>query len=169
MARWKLMTGHYLNTHDTEWEYTEQNRSTGRPERRRFAVPRFLNPNDPADWNYSWGPKDNQDGEIIVCHAGKGDPKDYVFDGDPTPDMVPLDDDAKVISAKFVERWRYKPDTEVPGSFSQTLVDQFQSEMAQAEAKPMQIEGLDKLVAAIAESNAQTQKLLQQVIVERRV
>lgn len=169
MARWKLATGHYLNTNDTEWEYTENDRSTGRPIRRKFAVPRLLDPRDKADWNYTWGPSDNLEGEIIVCYAGRGEPKDYVFSGDPTPDMIPMDDEAKEISASFEHQWSYKPETDTPGQYSQALVDKFQMDMAEVQTKPVQIEGLDKLVAALAESNLQTQKLLQEAITTRRV
>lgn len=169
MARWKLATSHYLNTNDTEWEYTENDRATGRPIRKRFPVPRLLDPRIAADWNYSWGPKDNLEGEIIVCLEGRGEPKDYVFSGDPTPDMIPMDDEAKEISASFEHHWSYKPDDDTPGQYSQSLVDKFQSDMAQAETRPVQIEGLDKLMAAMVESNLQTQKLLQETLTTRRV
>ena len=68
-------------------EYTENDRQTGRPEVRPVPVPASLEI------------RTNEDGEIIVCHAGKGDAKDIVFIGDPTPDMLPVDDEAKAISA----------------------------------------------------------------------
>lgn len=167
MARWKLATGHYLNTRDTEWEYSERDRATGRPIRKKFIVPRYLDPRDPSDWNYTWGPKDALEGNIIVCFEGKGEAADIVFYGDPTPDMIPMDDEAKEISAEFTGRWSYKPDTDLPGQFSQSLVDKFQFEMSQAEAKPVQIEGLDKLMAALVESNLQTQNLLKEALVRR--
>ena len=48
MARWKLMTSHYLNTPGEEWEYTENDRNTGRPRRIKFPVPRLLDINDPS-------------------------------------------------------------------------------------------------------------------------
>jgi len=151
MARWKLMNAHYLNTVDpVKWEYTEVDRTSGRPIRKQFTVPRLLDPKDPQDWTTRWGNKDNAEGEIIVCQPGKGEAHDIGFLGDPTPDMVPVDDEAKEISASFADHWRYKPDGE-SGGYSQSLVDKFQSEMAETEAKPatVQVEGLADLVAAI--------------------
>ena len=38
MARWKLMTPHYLNVEGETWEYTENDRQTGRPKRVQFPV-----------------------------------------------------------------------------------------------------------------------------------
>ncbi len=148
MARWKLATAHYLNSPGTEWEYNEVNRTTGRPERRKFAVPRYLDPRDPTDWNNRWGSSSNEDGEIIVCMEGKGESRDYIFYGDPTPDMIPIDDEATAISASFAELWKYKPD-DLPGDYSQSLIDKFQEDMAEVSTKPVQVEGLNELVAAI--------------------
>lgn len=148
MARWKLMCDHYLNTPGEEWEYTETDRATGRPIRKKFAVPRHFAVNDPTCWNYKWGPSNDQEGEIIVCYEGRGEAKDFIFIGDPTPDMTPLDDEAREISAKFAVKWNFRPE-ESSGEFSQSLVDKFQLEMADAMTKPVQVEGLSELVAAI--------------------
>lgn len=162
MARWKLACPHYLNTNDTEWEYSEANRSTGRPVRKKFAVPRYLNPNDPADWTSSWGSKDNADGEVIVCWVGKGTDKDIAFEGDPTPDMIPVDDEARDISATFAERWRYKPESSEI-SYSQALVDEFQGELADKMAKPVEIPGLQDLVSVISVMTQQNAELIKSV------
>lgn len=150
MARWKLMVAHYLNTPGEEWEYIENDRKTGRPIRHKFLVPRLMDPLDPTCWTNKWGGKNDEDGEIIVCHAGKGEPNDLVFSGDPTPDMVPMDDEAKVLSKSFEELWRYKPE-DSNGTYSQSLVDKFQADMASVQTKPTQVEGLSDLVAAISE------------------
>ena len=150
------MSAHYLNSPGSEWEYNENSRTTGKPVRRRFPVPRYLDPRDPADWTNKWGNRDDPEGEIVVCYEDRGNPGDIIYTGDPTPDMSPIDDEAKTISASFEERWRYKPQTSET-SFSQALVDQFQSEMADITARPVQIEGLSELataVAAMAKSNA---------------
>ena len=48
MARWKLMTPHYLNVEGETWEYTENDRQTGRPKRVQFPVPRLLDIRDPS-------------------------------------------------------------------------------------------------------------------------
>ena len=144
MARWKLINSHYLNVPGEKWEYKELDRNTGRERRIQIDVPRLLDPNDPGCWTNRWGNKDNADGEIVVCHAGKGDSHDIIFIGDPTPDMIPVDDEAKEISNSFAEHWRYKPDN-ADISFSQSLVDKFQIEMEAVAAKPVEIPGMADL------------------------
>ena len=157
MARWKLMTSHYLHVDGEEWEYTENDRVSGRPRRIKFKVPRLLDINDPTCWTNKWGSQGNEDGEIIVCYSGKGDSHDIVFYGDPTPDMVPVDDEAKEISAGLAARWNYKPDALV--DHSQSLIDKFQFEMADVQAKP--VPGLAELTTAIGEMAKQNQKLVE--------
>lgn len=167
MARWKLAAPHYIHSADTEWEYTEVDRTTGRNVRRKFPVPRLLDPRDPGDWNNKWGSKDTQEGEIIVCREGKGEPRDYVFTGDPTPDMIPMDEEAEAESAKFATQWSYKPDSDMPGNFSQSLVDKFQSQMSEVVSKPVQIEGISELIAAITLSTKQNAELIESAIKRR--
>ena len=163
MARWKLMTSHYLNTViPTEWEYQETDRKTGRPKRTRFHVPALLDPNDPGCWTNKWGNKDNEEGECIVCHAGKGESGDIEFLGDPTPDMQPVDDEAREISASFEEHWKYKPDS-AEQSYSQSLVDQFRSDLIDAQAKPVEIPGLADLASAVAQIAASNQLLIEKL------
>jgi hypothetical protein len=171
MARWKLMTPVYLNcVIPAKWEYSETSRTTGKPVRKTFNVPTYLDPKEPSDWTKRWGFKDDQDGEIIVCQPGKGDADDIEFLGDPTPDMTPIDDEAKIISASFAERWRFKAEG-APISYSQSLVDEFQSEMAEVQTKPasVQIEGLAELVAAMSAQAAATQALLSTLTPQRRI
>lgn len=151
MARWKLACPHYINTPGIEWEYNET--KNGKVNRKRFAVPRFLNTADPGDWTKKWGSKDDEDGEIIVCYAGQGDPSDVVFTGDPTPDMIPIDDDAKALSKTFETRWSYKPET-AEVDFSQSLVNRFEVAMADAQAKPQEIPGMSDLVGALTSLTA---------------
>ncbi len=97
MARWKLTEPHYLKVPGTKWEYTMQNRTTGKPQRKVFDVPLYLNPEDEGDWNV----REGYDGYIAVCHEDKGLPSDIAFIGDPTPGMVPLDDEARELTARF--------------------------------------------------------------------
>jgi len=161
MARWKLMADHYLNCHDTKWEYKEINQATGRERRKEVDVPRFLSIADPADWTNSWGNRDNAQGEIVVCHEGKGEAKDITFWGDPTPDMSPVDDEARAISASFADKWQYRPDgAEV--SYSQSMIDKFETEMRSIKEKPATVEvaGLSDLVAAMAALTAQNAEII---------
>ena len=156
MARWKLLTCMYLNTADgTEWEYREIDGATGREVRKRRRVPRYLDINDPGDWTNRFGDvgisrggssPDGQ-GEIIVCWEGRGKPSDVVFLGDPTPDMSPVDDEAKEISASFADRWRYKPDTD-DGSYTQSQISRIAAQ-AQDRIEKVEVEGLAELIAAI--------------------
>lgn len=147
MARWKLACPHYINSPGTEWEYNET--KNGKVNRKRFVVPRYFNTSDPGDWNNKWGSKDDEEGEIIVCHAGKGAERDFIFTGDPTPDMIPLDDEAKAISKSFEGRWSYRPET-AENDFSQSLVDKFESAMAEVQTKPVEVPGMSDLVANLA-------------------
>lgn len=144
MARWRLLNAHYLKVPGNEWEYKETDRSNGRQIRRAFDVPQFLNPYDPQDWNYKSSP---DEGEIIVTNQEDSDyTKDYVFLGDPTPDMEPIDDEAKAISASFANQWKH-PIESLSGNYSQSLIDGFQAEMAKTATKPA--EDMKELTAAI--------------------
>jgi len=160
--RWKLVTSHYLNVLDEEWEYQETDRKTGRMKRTKFPVPRLLDINDPCCWTTKLG-GDTQagtaEGEIIVCHEGKGQSGDIVFFGDPTPDMIPVDDEAKALSASFERHWQYKPE-EASVSHSQSIVDKFQIEMAEMRSKPAEVAGLTELTAAMLKQTEAISKLL---------
>lgn len=167
MARWKLSTPHYLMLAEpAEWEYTENDRKTGKVKRKKFLIPSYLDPRDPGDWNYKWGANDDADGEIIVC---RGDPqdRDIEFVGDPTPDMIPIDDEAKAISASFEERWRYKPETENPGEYSQSLIDTMQAQIAESSSKPAQIEGMSELLAVMAKNAEQNGEIIRSLAPRR--
>lgn len=166
MARWKLLIAHYLRVDDEKWEYKELDRNTGREKRMQIDVPRLLDPRDSGCWTNAWGNKDNQEGEVVVCHKGSGEPRDIVFYGDPTPDMVPVDDEAKEISASFAQHWSYKPDT-ADMSFSQSLVDKFQFEMASAIAKPAEVPGLTALTEMIGKLVVQNQEIVNKSLIGR--
>jgi hypothetical protein len=159
------MTSHYLRTEGWTWEYQETDRKTGRPKRKSFEVPRYIDILDPGDWTNKWGNKDNEDGEVVVCHKGKGEKDDIVFFGDPTPDMMPQDDEARAISASFEEHWKYKPE-QAEVSHSQSMIDNFQVAMAEAQAKPQQVEiaGLAELVAIMAQSQQQTAEMMKTLV-----
>lgn len=161
MARWKLMAPHYLNlVVPSEWEHNETTRD-GKSMRKRYIVPTMLDPRDPNCWTNTWGLKDNAEGEIILCRPGKGEPRDLEFESDPTPDMVPLDDEARAISAQFEPRWAYKPEGQEV-SYSQSMIDKFQVEIGEIKSKPTEIAipGLEALTAALTEQSKLVTALL---------
>jgi hypothetical protein len=111
MARWRLSGPHYLNVKGTAWEYNEIDRITGRPKRTQFPVPLYMNPNyedDLKSFGQGEGPVERWN--IIVSDGNNPGPKDIVFtekDGSPglpTPEMEPLDDEARELSAKLSKR-----------------------------------------------------------------
>src|SRR5215467_7186330 len=100
MARWKLMVPHYLMTNPaTEWEHKETSRETGKQSRVIYKVPRYLDPKDPSDWT------DRED--VVVCDGKNPGRGDIIFLGEPTPDMEPVDDEAKKISQKFIDSGKW--------------------------------------------------------------
>ncbi len=123
MARWKLNEPHYLLGYPpdlpdgVEWEYKETDRINGRERRKRFKVPFYF------------------DNETIVCHEGKGLPTDFVFEGDPTPAMEPIDDEAKALSAKHAKSWIH-PIESLPGQgFTASLLGGLEKQLAELSAK----------------------------------
>ena len=131
MARWRLLKPHYLWTTDNDWEYKETNRDTGRQAVKRFPVPRYFNPEDPADWN------ERNSGETIVCHEGKGNKKDFIFTGPPTLDMEPMDGEAELMTAEVLKNCKHPIDS-LPGDFTQSILNDFQRQIdAMSKAQPM--------------------------------
>jgi hypothetical protein len=122
MARWRLKEKHYLAVEGTEWEYKETDQASGRQGRKIFKVPMHLDPEIPSDCNYP--------GEIIVSSRPHG--KDYVFTGDPTPDMEPLDEEAEEISNSLRAKWR-NPIEEINMNYSQSLLDRIEREISEVQ------------------------------------
>lgn len=121
MARWKLLVPHYLfgyppdmTEEGIEWEYKETDRLTGREKRRRYKVPFYM------------------DEGAIVCHEGRGLESDIVFEGNPTHDMVPLDKEAKEITAKLPNALSF--DQQFPGTgeggFSTHILSAIEAQIA---------------------------------------
>lgn len=167
MARWRLLAPHYLNLlgeHAAEWEYSEIDRTTGRPKKHKFKVPMHLAPDDPLAWNYR-EPENPQLGFIVVAHEGKGEPRDYEFTGDPTPDMLPLDPEAEAISASFAKRWN-QPKIDLERNYGDVILEGFQKQLAEAQAvvAAPAVQGMDKLMEAMAGMMAQNQQILQQLL-----
>ena len=119
MARWRLREKHYLRVPGTEWEYREVTMA-GRQGRKIFQVPLYLDPEDPGCHNYP--------GEIIV--ADKPYNRDYVFEGPPTPEMEPLDDEAEAISKAESVNW-VNPIESLPGTYNQSLLEHLEKQVAE--------------------------------------
>lgn len=143
MARWRLTSAHYLNVPGTEWEHKETSRETGKQIRKVYQVPRHLDPKAPEDWNFRSSPY--EDGDIIVCHVGKGQPKDIEFVGDPTADMEPLDEEARILSSRIPQK---KPEY-AHLSLGEGTLEGLMKELAQAiatgqPAQSVSLNGADK-------------------------
>ena len=175
MARWKLTASHYIQTdQETEWEYTEVDRTNGRPKRHKFRVPTFLDINDPVCWTERIMGMDGKpvEGYINVSDGNNPGAGDVIFKGDPTPDMLPLDDEARAISDTFKEHWRFNVTEQEPGTFAQDLVDNLQRQLAAAQiaTKPaeVQVPGLAEFMKTMAEIQAQNAAILAQVVQNQR-
>ena len=173
MARWRLTDRHYLQVPGTEWEYKESDRETGRQARKVYEIPLYLDPKDPADWNYR--------GEESIIVSNRFDPafrRDLVFIGPPTPDMEPLDDEAKEISQGYIDRgaWQHPIDS-INMTYSQSVLSDFERQLAQllqgaaqrtSEAKNVSLGGvsqedfekLQQQVATLMERNVQLEEAL---------
>lgn len=100
MARWRLTAAHYLNVPGTKYRYEETDRDTGETSVTEFPVPRLLDPKDPPAQS-----RRLSGGEIIVCYGAPTVRGDFQFEGPPTPDMDPLDDEAQAISDEHRPNW----------------------------------------------------------------
>ena len=152
MARWKLLNPHYLMVEgdqgETQWEYKELDRNTGRQIRKTFIVPRYLDPGDPSDWTHK---QNNDEGDIIVAWKGSEQPRDLILKGDPTPDMLGLDDEAKAISANLAKTvWKHPIDA-LPGTYSQSMLDDLQRQVAEAQShQSVSIPGMEEFMGTMA-------------------
>lgn len=160
MARWRLTEPHYLNVPGTKWEHTTTDRSSGRPIKKTFDVPLFLHPEDPYDWTHD----KKDDGYIVVCHEGKGGPGDITFIGNPTPGMLPLDDEAREISAQFSSKWtptQGTDDISQSNSFQQKLLNGLIDQMSAVQTASQQpIAGMEKFMEMMMGVMQQNQQIL---------
>ena len=144
------------------WEYKEVDRSTGRQKRTMFPVPQHLDPDNPADWNIKHG---RDEGEIIVSNRFSDDfALDIIFKGPPTADMVPLDDEAKAITAKMAPKWKH-PIESLSGTYAEAMMKDLTAEVAEVRSKngSAQVEGMTELLTAITAMMKQNQDILAQL------
>jgi hypothetical protein len=176
MARWKLTDAHYLNVPGIELEYKESDRETGRQARKIYHVPLYLNPKNREDWNYP------QDEAIIVTNReDRTHPRDIFFEGPPTPDMEPLDDEAREISQGYHDRGEWKHPIEAMNmTYSQSILSEFEQKLvaglanAQQSLPNVSVKGVDpadfaKLQEQVAALMNENMKLKEQASVRRRV
>lgn len=170
MARWRLTDAHYLNVPGVEWEYRETNRETGRQARKVYDVPMHLDPKNQADWNYP-----SEEMIVVSNRFDAAHPRDHVFVGPPTPDMEPLDAEAKKISDAERPKWIH-PIESLNMTYSESRLSEFERSLAEAMARtgsrvsgPMpalsmsgvsaeQFENLQQQVATLMEKNAQLEE-----------
>src|SRR5882672_11346527 len=162
MARWKLTEPHYLSVPSERWEHTTTDSRTGKPVRKMYRVPKHLDPRLEDDWNYR-PENNNMDGEIIVCWEGKGQPRDIIFEGNPTPGMLPIDDEAKEVSGQF--NWTptqgIDEDSQRQSFYARlgdTLIDQMTELKVAREVASNP--GLDKFMETMLAMMAQNQQIL---------
>lgn len=165
MARWRLAAPHYINVPGVEWEYKEVDRTSGRPKRTLFKVPALLDPDSPSDWNYVYS-KDGfgkpDTGEIIVANKESEQyPKDIMYVGDPTPDMVPLDDEAKAISAKMAPKWKH-PIESLEGTYADAMMKDLSEQVDEVRTRTVAapMEGMTELLTAMTAMMKQNQDIL---------
>ena len=148
MARFILTDKHYLNVPGTKWEQKETSQQTGKQVRVEYQVGLYLDPKDPADWNYP------QQQQIIVSTKRSDEyPSDIVFSGPPTQDMTALDDEGrKMIAAIGPKR---DPFAELPNTVgltnSEKILALLESKLSSAQAIPAPDDRVAKLEAEIAE------------------
>jgi hypothetical protein len=170
VARWKLIDAHYLNVPGIEWEYRETNRETGRQARKVYDVPIHLDPKNQADWNHP-----GEEGIFVSNRYDAAHPRDHVFVGPPTPDMEPLDDEARKISDAERPKWIH-PIEALNMTYSESRLSEFERSIAELVAKgvpkvsgpmpalsmsgidPEAFERLQQQVATLMERNAELEK-----------
>lgn len=173
MARWMLIEPHYLNVPDTKWEYVETDRATGRPIRKQFDVPIFLHPEDPSNWTEKDIANNGQviGGRVIVSDGVGAAPTDIIFVGDPTPNMLPLDDHAREVSARFASVWK-APNENSNRTHSQSLLDDLERKMQlveqqQAKAQQVPMPALEQLLTAVTQMLQQNQEMMKALAIGR--
>src|SRR6266849_5825322 len=103
MPRWKLTAKHYLHAlqsgQPSEWQREENNVQSGRAFRKTYPVPMFIDPDDPHCINRHLG-------YCVIATEGSDQPGDLIVSNfKPTPDMEPLDEEARQLSEVERPHW----------------------------------------------------------------
>ena len=167
MARWQLNEPHYLNTPGTEWEYNQTDRTTGRQVKKRFPVPQYFHHEDETAWTEFTTNRMGQrvDGMIVVTNGNNAKPTDIFFEGEPTPGMIPLDDEAREISGKYSWPTPDRMFTSEEGTYAMRAMDAFvetqgKVNMQLAEASSRPVAGMDQFMGAMTQIMKQNQEMI---------
>lgn len=164
MARWRLNEPHYLKVKGVTWEYQETDRATMRQVRKSFPVPQHFHPDIEVDWTEVNG---KGMGMVVVSDGHNAHSTDVIFEGDPTPGMLPLDDEAREISARYKDKWkmpeRLYEDAE--GSYAGRMMDQYvesqgKVNMMLAEASSREVPGMSDFMKAMTDMMRQNQEIM---------
>src|SRR6267154_1733519 len=153
MARWKLTAKHYLEAlqfgQPSEWQREEINVQTGRAFRKTYPVPMYIDPDDPFCINRTVG-------YCVIATKGSALPGDLeVKNFKPTPDMEPLDEEARQLSEAERPHWINPIDGLSPTmgeDFANQLLAALQQQMNKSQVgsagSSAEVSNLSALVAA---------------------
>jgi len=111
-------------------------------------VPRLVDPKDPSD--------QNRNGDVVVCHEGKGERGDITFIGSPTPEMEALDAEAREISEALRSKWSFYGS---PEGYGEAMLQDFQKQLAATQtSNSREMDELKAQVAELAKQNSELQK-----------
>lgn len=153
MARWKLQLPHYLKVPGTRWELKQINQGDGEEERVLFDVPRYLHPDNPRDCRSPEG--------CVVAYSNQRR-GDWVFFGDPTPDMEPLDEEAEKITERLRPKWSHAiDDLPAQGGYGDALAEKFERAITEAMSRVAapKDQTIEMLLAKVAELSSKVEEL----------
>jgi hypothetical protein len=172
MARWQLLEPHYLPLKDSaKWEYMETDRATGKQIRKQYDVPTYFHHEAESDWTEFtlMGNGARAGGIVVVSDGHNAKSSDIIFSGSPTPGMKPLDDEARAITAKYVDKWGLPDkmfDMNEPGEYSVKLADYFVQQQDKVNMKIQQLaeqntQGFGDFMKMMTAVMSQNQKILE--------
>jgi hypothetical protein len=165
MPRWKLTAKHYLQAlqfgQPSEWQREEINVQTGRAFRKTYPVPMFIDPDDPFCIN-------RHVGYCVVATEGSDQPGDLIVSNfKPTPDMEPLDEEARTMSEAERPNWINPIDGLSPmmgEDFANQLLAALQQQMNQTSGvSPSQL-GVNSEVSNLSTLVAAQQRQIDQLL-----